>query len=317
MGRINLAALRVRQKALALVETGRHKENPVWTKVLAEVPPAQILIRQQPIKHSLTKTRTTSTGERTTQSVATKKRSDMRRSKHLYQPNEISYEEDRLRDQFFRDHPWELARPRLLVETDGNQHANADWSTGLEQPGIPVSGESVAQRQLWLLENKPDIEVPEAYDIARKEFYAIRRRQQIAQRIAVEEAENMGANFGPPSMSIGMTKESETFDKWMKWAEKENMAILARQASFAGQQPVAETAALQANNDATSSGSPGGGAGVGVGIGSPQNSFRRDMRYPVPERVGRESANVGTALKTSAQDIIAQQRSRQPVREVS
>lgn len=33
-------------------------------------------------------------------------------------PQPIVYEADRIRRQFFRDHPWEAKRPKTLVETD-------------------------------------------------------------------------------------------------------------------------------------------------------------------------------------------------------
>ncbi|KPI42615.1 37S ribosomal protein S25, mitochondrial [Cyphellophora attinorum] len=305
MGRINLSAQRVRQKALAFVKTGRHPENPLWADIMADVPPAQILTRQQPTQHTLTETRTTRLPDgkiaQTTKAIGTRSSAGdrNRRIKHIYMPNKLRYEEDKLRSQFFADHPWELARPRLLVETDGNQHAHADWSTGLQQPGIPVSGESVAQRQLWLLQNTPDITVPEAYDIARKEFYAIRRRQQIGQRIAAEEAENNGVDYGPSSMSKGMGKEAEVFDEWMVWAEKENMAIMQRQASFAGQQPAPEMQAVQANNAATESGSPGGGT-RDFGVGIDRNSAVR----PAP----RFGSQIGESLTADDSSSFAQRQ---------
>ena len=215
----------------------------------------------------------------------------------MYQPNQLRYEEDALRNQFFADHPWELARPRMLVETNGNQHAHADWSTGIEQPGLQVSGESVAQRQLWLLENTPNITLSQAYDTARKEFYAIRRRQQIQQRIALEEAENNGVEFGPSSMSVGMTKESAVFDEWMIWAEGQNMALVQRQASFAGTQPGAETTGSGANNATT------------------QRSVGADPSRA--QQLGQIGSAFGRPVTQSAQDIFARQRAQQPVREIN
>lgn len=58
----------------------------------------------------------------------------------MFQPVKIRYEEDQLRKEFFRDHPWELARPRVVLENSGNDHAGYDWSK-LKQRGKRLDGE--------------------------------------------------------------------------------------------------------------------------------------------------------------------------------
>ena len=58
----------------------------------------------------------------------------------LFQPLKIKYEEDQLRKEFFRDHPWELARPRIVLEKSGKDFENYDWSR-LQQPGRRLDGE--------------------------------------------------------------------------------------------------------------------------------------------------------------------------------
>lgn len=50
------------------------------------------------------------------------------------------YEEDKLRMNFFQDHPWELARPRVILEDDGKDGQKVDWSE-LDQPGRQLNGE--------------------------------------------------------------------------------------------------------------------------------------------------------------------------------
>ncbi|RMD43100.1 hypothetical protein DV735_g2005, partial [Chaetothyriales sp. CBS 134920] len=239
MGRINLSALRVRQRALANIKAGRTNVPPIWADVVHDIPPAQIMTRQQPLSHALTQTRTETQANGTVRKVARTVIAARRKShkpSRMYSPTQLQYEEDALRRQFFADHPWELARPRVVLETTGNQHADADWSRGLEQPSIPLSGESVVQRQLYLLENTPDITVAEAYDAARKEFYVLRRRQATNIRIAAEEAEMVGANFGPSSMSKALGIEDAMYNDWQKWAEQQNVELAARNAAFAGQQ---------------------------------------------------------------------------------
>ena len=58
----------------------------------------------------------------------------------MFQPQRIGYEEDALRQEFFADHPWELARPRMMLEDDGKDYQRWDWSLP-EQDGRPTSGE--------------------------------------------------------------------------------------------------------------------------------------------------------------------------------
>lgn len=57
-----------------------------------------------------------------------------------------------------------------------------------------------------------------AYDIARKEFYAVRHRQDIERRVAREEALFTGAEFGPSALEVGMQLEDQKFEEWRVWA---------------------------------------------------------------------------------------------------
>lgn len=295
MGRINLAALRVRSRSLraraAFAETGDKeflKKSPIkppWADVMADIPPAQIMTRQQPVQHPYTETRTKILPNgRLTQisQVIAPPRPKNAKAKKLYSPKPIRYEEDTLRRRFFADHPWELARPRLLVETSGNQHAHADWSTGIKQRGIPVSGESVVQRQLWLLQNTPDISVAEAYDVARKEFYNVRRREQIAMRVAVEEAEMFGADFGRPVQSVGMSKEDAVYNEWLEWAAEENVKMMQSRAGFEGQQISVEQKTLE-DNVAPAQSAPA----LGARYGGSREGFTNRSRSAPSQRVGQ------------------------------
>lgn len=62
----------------------------------------------------------------------------------------------------------------------------------------------------------------QAYDMVRKEFYAIRQQEDIERRIAAEEARMVGAYFGKSRLEIGMELENKTFEEWRTWAETEN-----------------------------------------------------------------------------------------------
>lgn len=64
----------------------------------------------------------------------------MKKASKLFQPQVIGYEEDLLRKEFFKDHPWELARPRMLIEDGGKDSQQTDWSR-IEQKAKALSGE--------------------------------------------------------------------------------------------------------------------------------------------------------------------------------
>ena len=78
----------------------------------------------------------------------------------------------------------------------------------------------MVQRQLWLMENA-QMSKEGAYDQARKEFYLLRQREEIEQRIAVEEARMVGAYFGKSLLRVGMELEDKAYEKWKAWAAAE------------------------------------------------------------------------------------------------
>lgn len=269
MGRYNFAALRHRRLALQKLDSRRIDHTPPWYNALTTVPVSQILVRQQPTPHPLLKTRTRqlpsperdissvdgllSAAERSssTDNFSTAKappkteqytfieanprpRKSKKKSRgkaKLFKPVPINYEEDSIRTLFFSDHPWELARPRMVLEQTGDDanNNNHDWSKGVCQEGKALSGECCVQRTLWLLQNTPDITLEAAYDKARKEFYNARLKEDIQRRIAPEEASHYGATFGPSIFQKSMRHEDKAFEEWRVWATQEQeMRLQAR-----------------------------------------------------------------------------------------
>ncbi|KAF9887851.1 mitochondrial ribosomal small subunit component [Aspergillus nanangensis] len=236
MGKYNLTALRVRRIALQQKATGKPARLPQWVDVIGEIPPAQVLVRNQPQQHQLVRQRVkTLPGASKSQVVfeTQEKRNKPKKASRMFQPVEIRFEEDQLRKEFFRDHPWELARPRVVLETTGKDFAHYDWSR-LQQPGKRLDGESVVQRQLWLLNNVPDMTKSTAYDIARREFYRVRLQEDIERRVVAEEAEATGATFGPTRLEVGMGLENQEYERWKSWAKVEAQLQEQRNASFIG-----------------------------------------------------------------------------------
>lgn len=143
MGKYNLTALRVRQTALNQKAAGKISKLPQWVDVVGDIPPAQVLVRNQPLQHQLVRQRVkTLPGTSKPQVVfeVQEKRVKPKKPSRMFSPLEIKYEEDQLRKEFFRDHPWELARPRVLIESSGKDFEKYDWSR-LQQPGKRLDGE--------------------------------------------------------------------------------------------------------------------------------------------------------------------------------
>ncbi|GAB7346578.1 hypothetical protein MBLNU457_5766t1 [Dothideomycetes sp. NU457] len=197
MGRYNFAPQRVHQAATRLLETKRLREPPPWYDIIGSMPPSERLTRPA-LQRNVNKSKKTS---------------------RMFQPIKIEYPEDKLREEFFGDHPWELARPRVVLEDDGKDFHKHDWSR-IQQPGKPLDGESVVQRQRWLMANE-SLSKAEAYDKARKEFYDLRHTEDIERRVAKEEAMYVGAVFAKGPLEIGMELEDKAWDHWREWAKKE------------------------------------------------------------------------------------------------
>lgn len=104
-----------------------------------------------------------------------------------------------------------------------------------------LSINSVVQRQLWLLNNVPDMTKTAAYDIARQEFYKIRLQEDIQRRVAVEEAEATGATFGPSYLEIGMELENQQHENWKAWAKTQAQIFEQQIASLSGADTAPET----------------------------------------------------------------------------
>ena len=123
MGKYDFRPQRVHHAATRLLGTERLANSPSWYNIIGAIPPAQTLVRTQPLEHR----------DRV-------RKSKIRKPSKLFQPRTIVYPEDRLRGEFFGDHPWELARPRVVLENDGKDARPLAWDK-IRQPGRPVDGE--------------------------------------------------------------------------------------------------------------------------------------------------------------------------------
>ena len=133
MGHFNFRPQGVWKLANQLLATRALKRVPSWFDVVGTNPPSQILVRTRPHQH-----------------LDHQKQNRRKKPSKMFTPQPITYEEDILREEFFKDHPWELARPRLVLEDDGLNAEKVDWSKP-RQPGRPVNGERWAF--IWSISN--------------------------------------------------------------------------------------------------------------------------------------------------------------------
>lgn len=96
------------------------KKPPTWFAAVKAVPPGPSIIRSQNPEVNITAQSTAE--QQFTQANRPAVHSTIRhKQKNLKtrapKPRPIVYPDDRLRRQFYKDHPFELQRPKLLVET--------------------------------------------------------------------------------------------------------------------------------------------------------------------------------------------------------
>lgn len=70
------------------------------------------------------------------------------------------------------------------------------------------------------MENK-SLSQQDAYEVARNEFYRLRMRADIEQRIAIEEARSVGAYFCKTHLQIGLELEARSLSTWKGKAQNE------------------------------------------------------------------------------------------------
>lgn len=125
MGR-QIRPAKVYQMATAELQSrvsGRYQATaPPWYSVIYDVPPAETITRPAAVQLWRPKAR-------------------QKKPKNVYRPQRIWHPEDDLRQNFYQDHPWELARPRMILESDGKDSHNLDWSKGVRQRGMALTGE--------------------------------------------------------------------------------------------------------------------------------------------------------------------------------
>jgi len=238
MGKYDFRPQRVLAVANQLLETKRIASPPPWHTIIQDIPPPGLLARPvfrdaRSVSEHKAARHIPKPGKASRNFGGLNSEIRGRKVKNIFQPLQIGHGEDKLRAEFFGDHPWELARPKVVLEDSGNDAAEYDWSR-LKQPGKPLDGESVIQRQLWLMQNQ-NMNKELAYDIARKEFYYYRHIEDVERRVAREEAMSVGAYFGKGPLEVSMELEDNVVEHWKKWALRQaEMDSQRRSSAYTG-----------------------------------------------------------------------------------
>lgn len=234
--KLQTEAANVLARTSAYLQSGVIKQKPVWFDIVAKYPPKHNLVKKpyiheanstdprndllkpkdQPLqKTQIFKTRPTSN------EVANK-------NNQIHRIPKLKFLEDELRNYFYLQHPWELSRPKNLIENNGDEILKkCDWSHML-QLHKPLDGESVIQRAMYLLQNDDKVkDIFEAYDAARFEFYRLRMAEEMESHIAKEESTMYGAVYESTNIDWNLTTEQKYIDDWVKLAAEQTRVLEA------------------------------------------------------------------------------------------
>lgn len=238
--RLQNEAGKVLERTSHFLKSGMLKEKPVWYDVVINNPPHLDLTKKaNKIKFAQYEdiAETLKNDNKTRLSPAELKN----KNNQVHRPAKLQFFEDELRNLFYRHHPWEFSRPKNLVENEGNDNAKCDWSHML-QLSKPLDGESVVQRTLWLLKQEK-LELFDAYDKARFEFYRLRMEEEMSSLVSREESNMFGAQYPSDNLQWGIKQEQQHIDVWAKVAHDRTKVKMAAQsnrdsqASGGGEEP--------------------------------------------------------------------------------
>ncbi|KAF9427492.1 mitochondrial ribosomal small subunit component [Podila epigama] len=178
-----------------LLKANVMKTPPVWYMATSLAPPSPTFLRERDPSKANPEAPLPFETTRNGQSSHNELSRSSRQQKHLRwkseRPKKIVYPEDKLRRRFYEDHPWELRRPRCLVETTGNG-TQRNWKSLLQEGRsiADLTGEDVIQYQMYLMSTGKSER--EAYHIATNEFYQYRAQEETEARVAKAQAMAFG-----------------------------------------------------------------------------------------------------------------------------
>lgn len=190
-------------------------EQPAWYRVLARNPP----------RHAFTKS---IRKDHLEQLQKDKPRLEKNASSGsiLLRPRKLQFVEDELRTLFYKQHPWELADGKIMVENESTIATQYDWSR-LAQFTKKLDGESVVQRALYLVNNDSK-SLLEAYEQAKYEYYQLKIQQETETAVAREQGEMFGAVYAATHNSRGVAEEDRAIQEWKADAARHTEVLRAK-----------------------------------------------------------------------------------------
>ncbi|KAG2350143.1 hypothetical protein BDR05DRAFT_954237 [Suillus weaverae] len=204
-------ASQVHKQAARLMRANYIKNEPVWFQAVLEHPPLPLPPRAPPVREDC------------------RLPSSRKMRKPKTEPLPIFYLEDKVRRQFFRDHPFEAFRPVSIVEgrevEDEHPVRGTDW-TRLAQRGLNPSPEDAVHFAVNL-HNHHKMALSIAYTRAVAEFRSLRAGHDFANTFARMEAEAYGVVF-PSEIDRTFEKEDAVYQSADRKVELDRGALLAR-----------------------------------------------------------------------------------------
>ncbi|KAI5951240.1 RSM25 [Candida jiufengensis] len=229
-------AANVLARASAYLQSGVIKNKPIWFDIVAKYPPTHNLIKKSYIyqqdskdpRNELIKPKDHPLNKNQIFKTRPHKEESKNNNNKIHRIPKLTFLQDEIRNYFYLQHPWELSRPKNLIENNGDEILNkCDWSNML-QLYKPLDGESVVQRTTYILENDPKIKnIFEAYDLARFEFYKLRMEEEMESHIAKEESTMYGAVFESKNIDWNLETEQKYIDEWVSLASEQTKVLEA------------------------------------------------------------------------------------------
>ncbi|TCD60048.1 mitochondrial ribosomal small subunit component [Steccherinum ochraceum] len=210
----------VHKQASRFLRSNLLKEEPAWYQAVLENPPLPLPPRAPAnrSRYDVPRHIASSSADPTISSSISRR------------PLPVSYLEDTLRRQFFKDHPFEAFRPVSLVEAgriqDEHPIRGKQWKR-LRQRGINPSAEDTIRYAATLHEHHK-YPLTQAYSAAVAQFRSLRAERDIATNTARLEAEVIGIPFGPTLVEQTFALEEKQLDTWEKKDELDASALAAR-----------------------------------------------------------------------------------------
>jgi len=117
----NINPFALARKVKVAMQANLVQSEPIWYQPVLDTPPYSDYSRKPAPQHS-----SHPDGQKPT---------DLREFKQILHPLDVQ-----IREKFYKQHPWELARPKVAVEEDGADYSRYDWSK-ITQVGKQLDGE--------------------------------------------------------------------------------------------------------------------------------------------------------------------------------